>query len=77
MSCNIQKRRQMAAAAQADLARTRTQVDQNQTRTQAATSLQTPMQKMLAEREKQDQMWLSGQDGKSPSVHVAATERYG
>ena len=67
MSCNIQKRRQMAATAQADLARTRDQAEFARTRdhatsmcqkeTPTANTLQTPLQKMLAEREKQDQMW--------------------
>jgi hypothetical protein len=58
MSCNIQKRRQMAATAQADLARTRDQLTSTcQKENPTANTLQTPLQKMLAEREKQDQMW--------------------
>jgi len=81
MSCNIQKRRLMAAAAQADLARTRDQADLARTRTQAS-NLQTPLQKMLAEREKQDAMWTDcsnqqNQECAKPTNSSKSIERHG
>jgi len=83
MSCNIQKRRQMAAAAQADLSRTRTQMESIKTPIQAgASTLQTPLQKMLAEREKQDTMWTESsnhqnQESTKPTNSSKSIERYG
>ena len=83
MSCNIQKRRQMAATAQAEFARTRDQADLARTRDKAtsacqqekpASNLQTPLQKMLAEREKQDQMWAPSEP---TTKGVNAPERHG
>jgi hypothetical protein len=74
MSCNIQKRRQMAATAQAEFARTRDQATSACQQEKSATNLQTPLQKMLAEREKQDQMWAPSEP---TTKGVNAPERHG
>ena len=74
MSCNIQKRRQMAATAQAEFARTRDKATSACQQEKPASNLQTPLQKMLAEREKQDQMWAPSEP---TTKGVNAPERHG
>jgi hypothetical protein len=64
----------MAAAVQADLARTRDKATSAYQQEKPATNLQTPLQKMLAEREKQDQMWAPSEPNTST---VKPVERYG
>ena len=72
----------MAATAQAEFARTRDKATSACQQEKPASNLQTPLQKMLAEREKQDAMWTDcsnqqNQECAKPTNSSKSIERHG